>query len=349
MNITPGKLWGLRRLADDSGRFKMLAMDQTGPIVNPIKAALKLDHAPYEHVSAVKRMLATYLAPKASAVLIDPPLGYAPAIDGISPRKGLLLATEWATWEVTDQGRKSENIPGWNPGVIRKVGGDGVKVNLWFRADVSRDVKEHQLAYLDGVKRDCQEYDIPFILEFLVYPFPGETAEEFNARRVELVAGSLADKDIMNPNGVDVYKLEPPTETINVPDPDGPGAALVQARFDAMARNLGRPWVLLSAGSTPQDFLHLLTYAYRSGANGYLAGRAIWSKAFSNFPDIAAMEKALADQAPQVMDELNALTDRMATPWREHHSWQNTVTTTPSGADFAPRYAAFAKTGGLVN
>lgn len=345
MNITPGKLWGLRRLADENGRFKMLAMDQTGPIVNPIKAALNVDHAPYHHVAAVKRLLGTYLAPKASAVLIDPPLGYSATVDGISSRKGLLLATEWATWEVTKTGRKSQNIPGWNPGVIRKIGGDGVKVNLWFRADVSADVKEHQLAYLNSVKQDCRENDIPFILEFLVYPFPDETQEAFNARRIELVAGSLADKDIMNPEGVDVYKLEPPTETVDVPDPDGPDAALIQKRFDDMAKGLDRPWVLLSAGSTPADFLRLLTYAYRAGASGYLAGRAIWSKAFSNFPDMASMEKALADQAPRIMDDLNALTDRMATPWRENRNWQNDVIAEPAGEDFASRYADFAKTG----
>ncbi|MBD0417183.1 tagatose 1,6-diphosphate aldolase [Oryzicola mucosus] len=343
MNITPGKLWGLRRLADDAGRFKMLAMDQTGPIVNPIKAALKLDHAPYSDVAAVKRMLGKYLASKASAVLIDPPLGYAAAVEGISPRKGLLVATEWATWEVTPTGRKSQNIPGWNPAVIRKVGGDGVKVNLWFRCDVSQDVKEHQLAYLESIKQACRDQDIPFVLEFLVYPFPDETAEGFSARRVELVLQSLADPDVMNPDGVDVYKLEPPTETTDVPDPDGPHAAQVQARFDKMANGIDRPWVLLSAGSTPEDFLRLLTYAFRSGANGYLAGRAIWSQAFSNFPDMSAMEHALAESAPAIMDKLNALTDRFATPWMDHVCWQGDVAMSPSGEDFASHYAQFAQ------
>ncbi len=127
MKITPGKLWGLRRLADENGRFKMLAMDQTGPIVNPIKTALNVDHAPYHHVAAVKRLLGTYLAPKASAVLIDPPLGYSATVDGISSRKGLLVATEWATWEVTKTGRKSQNIPGWNPALSARSAATGSK------------------------------------------------------------------------------------------------------------------------------------------------------------------------------------------------------------------------------
>lgn len=349
MNITPGKLWGLRRLTDSNGRFKMLAMDQTGPIVNPIKAARGLDHAPYADVAAVKRLLGKHLAPRASAVLIDPPLGYAAAIDGLSPRNGLLVATEWATWEVTETGRKSTNIPGWDPAVIRRIGGDAVKVNLWFRHDVSPDVKAHQLAYLQSVKDACARNDIPFVLEFLVYPFPGESPEAFAARRVDLVLESLADPEVMDPEGVDVYKLEPPTEVVGVPDPHGPEAARIQARFDRMAGGIHRPWVLLSAGATPADFVRLLTYAYRSGASGYLAGRAIWATAFSHFPNLAAMEAALAEQAPAVMDEINALTDAQATPWNGHPAWRDGVTMTPSGEGFSPAYGRFAATGALAS
>lgn len=348
MEITPGKLWGLRRLADDGGRFKMLAMDQTGPIVNPIRQARGLDHAPFADVAAVKRMLATHLSPKASAVLIDPPLGYAPAIAGISPRKGLLVATEWATWEVTATGRKSCNIPGWDPAVIRKVGGDAVKVNLWYRHDVGAGVKAHQLAYLASVKADCRTNDIPFVLEFLTYPFPDEPAEAFAARRNELVLRSLADPEVMNPDGVEVYKLEPPTEVLGVPDPEGPDAASVQARFNRMAGGIARPWVLLSAGATPEDFIKLLTYAYRAGASGYLAGRAIWAGAFRRFPDLQAMEAELRDSAPALMDELNALTDRMATPWQRHPCWGGEIAMAPAGPSFAPSYAAFAATGRLT-
>jgi len=36
MQLTPGKLWGLRRMADESGIFKMTAVDQRPPIKGPI-------------------------------------------------------------------------------------------------------------------------------------------------------------------------------------------------------------------------------------------------------------------------------------------------------------------------
>ena len=38
--------------------------------------------------------------------------------------QGLLIATEWATWDVTPTGRRSYNVPGWDAGVIRRAGGD---------------------------------------------------------------------------------------------------------------------------------------------------------------------------------------------------------------------------------
>ncbi|WP_176084221.1 tagatose 1,6-diphosphate aldolase [Martelella sp. HB161492] len=340
MEISPGKYWGLRRLADSDGRFRILAMDQTGPIVNPIRQARKLDAAPFEDVAAVKRMLARHLAPHASAVLIDPPLGYAAGIRDIPASRGLLIANEWATWEVTETGRKSASIPGWDPALIRRIGGDAVKINLWYRPDVSPEVKAHQLAYLETVKRACRLNDIAFVLEFLVYPLPGESAAEFDGKRPELIAGSLSDTDIMDPQGVDLYKLEPPIAVSNVPDPDGPQAAAAQVAFDRMARHVHRPWLLLSGGSSPENFLRLLTFAYRAGASGYLAGRAIWAKAFSHFPDLYAMEVAMQDEAPRFMDRFNRLTEGLAMPWHAHAHWQGMVEMVPDGERFAASYSA---------
>ncbi|WP_454703029.1 tagatose 1,6-diphosphate aldolase [Agrobacterium burrii] len=338
MNISPGKWWGLRRLSDDNGRFKMLAMDQTGPIVNPIKQKRGVEVAPFSDISAVKGMLAKHLAPHTSAVLVDPPFGYASAIGDIPPRTGLILATEWATWVVTEGGRKSSNIPQWDAGEIRRIGGDAVKVNLWFRSDVTDEVRAHQLAYLNSVKQACNESDIVFLLEFLIYPFPQEDPNLVVKDRTRMVLEALRDSDVMDPDGVDVYKLEAPIHVHNVPDPDGPEAAGIQKLFDEMAANLKRPWVLLSAGAGPEDFLKKLVYAYRAGASGYLAGRAIWAGAFDKFPDMAAMESELVNSAVPFMHRVNELTERLALPWQQHSAWQGKVQMQPSGPEFAKLY-----------
>ena len=47
MQLTPGKLWGLRRMADARGIFKMTAVDQRPPIKNPIAKVLAVSEAPW--------------------------------------------------------------------------------------------------------------------------------------------------------------------------------------------------------------------------------------------------------------------------------------------------------------
>ena len=95
---------------------------------------------------------------------------------------------------------------------------------------------------------------------------------------------------------------------------------------------------LLSAGAGPEDFLKKLVYAYRAGASGYLAGRAIWAQAFDEFPDMGAMEAKLKNEAVPFMQRVNELTERMARPWSEHPSWQGAVEMDPAGPDFAKLY-----------
>jgi tagatose 1,6-diphosphate aldolase len=157
------------------------------------------------------------------------------------------------------------------------------------------------------------------LLEVLIYPLPGKEAGTIEARREELVLDSI--RPFCDPRlWVDIFKLEPPGLIHRVPDPDGPEASTLQSAYDSMAAILPRPWVMLSAGASAADFERSLHYAYRAGASGYLAGRAIWWEAFEHFPDLARMENALASGSVAVLDRLNALTDAKAQPWHRHES-----------------------------
>jgi hypothetical protein len=57
ISLSAGKLWGLRRLADTNGRFKMTAIDQRPPIENPIREKRGTATAPWEDVAVFKAML----------------------------------------------------------------------------------------------------------------------------------------------------------------------------------------------------------------------------------------------------------------------------------------------------
>ncbi|NND83864.1 MAG: tagatose-bisphosphate aldolase, partial [Acidimicrobiia bacterium] len=152
-----------------------------------------------------------------------------------------------------------------------------------------------------------------------VYPFPGESGHttdyvEQPAKRIDHVLESVAE--FAAPEyGVDVFKLESPMPAASIPGEDDPE---VQAAFDELGRLAGRPWVMLSAGATATQFRRVLEHAYRAGASGYLAGRAIWWDAFQAFPDMDAMRAGLTADGLSYMADLNALTDAEATPWTAH-------------------------------
>lgn len=316
--MQPGKLWGMRRLADASGRFKMLAVDQRPPIKNLIAAKRGEDHATYTDVCEFKALLVEQLAPHASAALLDPHFAYPAAIDLVSPGQGLLLTLEDSIFDETPTGRLSSAIDHWSVEKIKRAGGDAVKVLAWYRPDAAVAVLSHQQKFVRTVGDACRRFDIPFIFELLVYPFPGAADHttdyvEDTAKRVDHVVESVAT--FAAPEyGVDLFKLESPLPAGDVPDRDADDGT-VQGHFDELGRAAGRPWVMLSAGATQDAFRNVLEYAYAAGASGYLAGRAIWWEASQVFPDLEAMRGRLATESVPYMEALNRMTDELATPW----------------------------------
>lgn len=329
----------MRRLADDAGRMKMIAIDQRTPLMAPIAKIRGTTEAPYEDVAAVKVAITRQLSPLASAMLHDPNLGYPRCAGAMSARTGLVLALEHHVTQDGPGGRRSSCIPDWSVAQIRRIGGDAVKLLVWYRPDADPAVCEHQQQFVRRIGQECQANDIVLLLELLVYPLPGDAPGYLDAQRTRLVLDSM--RDFASPAyGVDIYKLEPPALLRGVPDPDGPQAAAVQRRYDELGGLTTRPWVLLSAAAGPDDFERSLTYACRAGASGYLCGRAIWQQAFERFPDLAAMQAELAGPAAAYVQRINALTDRLAAPWTHHAAWRSGVALAGDGPAFASVYAA---------
>jgi tagatose 1,6-diphosphate aldolase len=338
MKMSPGKLWGLRRLADDEGFWKMVAADQRTPLFGPIAEKRGTKEPPREDVVEVKRLLTTHLAPKASAVLIDPLYAYQRGINTIPPKTGLVLSYEHSVTENTPKGRKSVPIPDWSVAKTRRIGGDAVKVLVWYRADSDPEIRAHQEAFVRKACEECAKHDVVMLLEVLIYPLPGEEPASLDPRREELVLESL--RPFCDPAyGIDIFKVEPPGAVHGVPDPDGKEAAALQKAYDRMAQMLPRPWVMLSAGAGAEDFERSMNYAYRAGAAGYLAGRAVWSQAFAHFPDYEAMEKGLVHGSLAVLDRLNGLTDAKGTPWFRHRAFGGKLPEPDVRDDFPAGYA----------
>ncbi len=339
--MQPGKLWGMRRLADAGGRFKMLAVDQRPPIKNLIAGKRGTEAAGYDDVCDFKALLVAELAPHASAVLLDPHYAYPAAIHLVSPSQGLLLTLEDSVFEETPSGRLSKEIDDWSVAKIKRAGGDAVKVLAWYRPDAAPHVLEHQQEFAARIGDACRRYDIPYVFELLVYPFPNAAEHtsdyvEDTAKRADHVIESVAT--FADPRfGIDLFKLESPLPAASVP-PRAEDDGAVQAHFDDMGRAAGRPWVMLSAGATQDAFSRILEYAYAAGANGYLAGRAIWWDAGQAFPDLAAMRGGLTVGSVPYAQQINRLTDELATPWTESPGALGSTALDGAGPGFRAEY-----------
>ena len=346
MSLSAGKYWGLRRLADGTGRFKMTAVDQRPPIKNPIKEKRGVPEAPWEDVAGFKEMLITELQAESSALLLDPHYAYPRGVSRMDPARGLILTLEDSLFEETPGGRLSGEIDDWSVEKIKRAGGDAVKVLAWYRPDAEPDVCRRQQDYVARIGEACARYDIPFVFELLIYPLAKDAEQtgdyvEMKTKKPELVLESVrtfADAKY----GVDLFKLESPLAADDVPGVGGEGWEEAQKLFDALGQAAGRPWVMLSAGAGMAAFRNILTHAYKAGASGYLAGRAIWLKAFQAFPDWEAIRTGLRGEAIAYMKDINALTDAEATPWQAHPCFgADGVGISPADATFRHSYSGF--------
>lgn len=325
-----GKLWGLRRMATDAGHFAMVAADQRPPIAKLIAHGRRIaaDEVRFEDMRAIKRLLVDALGAHAGAMLLDPNFALPAALDRLPARTGLVVTLEDHRFKETPGGRLSHSIRDWSVEKIKRAGGDGVKLLAWYRPDASAEVLRHQKRYVEEIGQECRRHDIAFVLELLVYPFPegaGHTMDyvESPEKRPELVIESV--REFAQPRyGVDLFKLECPLLGATLP-PRDESAAHRQAQrwFDAMGdvcRAARIPWVMLSGGVTPAQFLRVMEYAYAAGAHGFLAGRAIWWDALQSFPDLASCEARLREEACGNLAALDALTRRSATAWHPDYS-----------------------------
>ena len=345
MTLSAGKLWGMRRMADANGRFKMTAVDQRPPIKNPIKEKRGTDVAPWEDVASFKAMLVEELLSESSAMLLDPHFAYPKAVSIYSPVKGLILTLEDSVFDETPDGRLSSEIDNWSVEKIKRAGGDAVKVLAWYRPDAPAHICDKQKDFTARIGEACDKFDIPYVFELLVYPLASDAESagdyvEMQTKKPDLVLQSVeafADSKF----GVDLFKLESPLPASAVPGVGAEGATDAQQYFDALGKAAGRPWVMLSAGAGMEDFRRILTHAYAAGASGYLAGRAIWQRAFQHFPDWDAIRTGLRGEALHYMKDINLLTDDAATPWDQHALYGGAVDISPADENFRKEYSGF--------
>lgn len=305
--LTPGKFKGLKSLADETGRFRMLAIDQRGSLRKMLSKSTGKDgkDITYHDMALAKWLVIEHLSPYFSATLTCPQYGLPEGIRFLDRDSALLLAIEESgTKEGGFKNReKLTNIlDGWSVEKIKRTGADAVKLLLHYRPDSSKEIKEHQENLVKMIGNEAKRLDFPFVLEPMSFPYKDDEIENeanFIRKKPEIVVKTV--EEFSKPEyGVDILKLEFPVDLKFVDDFcygafDGKEREAVFSIDDAyefcesITDTSKVPWVILSAGVDIEEFLINVQIASESGASGFLAGRAVWKEFTKFFPNIEDM------------------------------------------------------------
>ncbi len=309
LNLTPGKLIGLRNVSDSNGRLKVLALDQSNSFKKFLRALYEKEgkkrEPTYQDIMGAKLEITEALSPFSTAVLLDVNYGARQSINAgsLAHGSGLIVRLEASK----DPGTKSEVEPGWSVRQIKKMGGTAVKLLVYMDVE-DKKTTEFQMDFAKQVYKDCAREDILLMTEELSYPKSGEdkNSPAYQARRPNNI---LASCELLGPV-TDILKLEYPAN-IRTDDEKTQMKALETLTAKAI-----RPWVLLSAGEKFDLFLKQVEFAMKAGASGIMAGRAIFQEYF-DYVDLNDRKKFLKTIGIDRMKKLNEIVDKYATPWQK--------------------------------
>lgn len=283
MQMTPGKLAGMKAVSTDTGAIAAAAMDQRGSLKKALGKAKGSD-ATDAMMEEFKAIVTEVLTPHASAILLDPQWGLEPS-KLRSPNAGLLLAYEESGYDNTRPGRLPDLLPYWSVRRLKDAGADCVKVLIYYTPYDSKEVNDEKHAFVERIGDECRTNDIPFFLEFVGYDHAGgdEKGPEYAKRKPQVVTRSMAEfsKDRY---GVDVMKVEVPVNMRYVEGTDSFAGPAVYDRekaislFQKASAAARKPFIYLSAGVGNAEFTEALALAGESDSafSGVLCGRATW-------------------------------------------------------------------------
>lgn len=311
VNLSSGKMMGLKSVSDQEGRFKVLALDQSNSFKKFLRAMFEKEgkkrEPTYQDILNAKLEITEVLSPFSSAVLLDVNYGGRQSLNSgaLSRGVGLILRLEASK----DPGTMGEVEPGWSVSKIKKMGASAVKLLVYMDTG-DKENSENQIDFVKEVYQWCKENDILLMTEELSYPRQNEDKSSLSylARRSQNIFSSA---EMIGPY-TDILKLEYPAN-IRVDDQKTQEKNLATVNEKAI-----RPWVLLSAGEKFDLFLKQVELAMKAGASGIMAGRAIFQEYFE-YTDHASRKKFLQTTGIDRMKRLNERVDQYATSWKKRY------------------------------
>ena len=278
----------LQQIRTAGGRFAVIAADHGRPLIDMLEG-LGLSSAPEEQ-RAFKSDLVDTVGRDASAVLLDPDVSLPQVVDRelLARDVGLIVRIEADGCEVRDGLRESQMISGLGADGARALAATAAKIMVFLRAD-REDLDGYTARMVRAALDDCRRADLLCVMELMTYRLEDETAEEFAARKEDLVVEGAV---LLQECGSKVLKLEYPG-----------GADGCRRVTDA----LEVPWAVLSAGVDHDAFCLQLRDAMDGGADGFIAGRSLWKEAVGQPPE--ERRRFLDGVARRRMEEMLKIVD----------------------------------------
>lgn len=249
------------------GKFLMLALDHRGSI-KKLMNSNNPDSVPDEKVIELKSDIIGALADQFSGVLIDETFGLDACKDVCSVKPFLLPLEKSSHTGLTELEYSVEDL--------KKLGASGAKILIDF--DPGSDNASHQLETAKKVAEDCKAADFPLFLEIVTHS-------------PDKVLGSL-QKFLDQGIKPDVWKLEFPGSFENC------------QQITGMVGET--PWILLTGGTSFEEFKAELEKAITSGVKGFLAGRALWQEVCKL--EGAEKQKFLKETLPKRFKQISEIT-----------------------------------------
>jgi sulfofructosephosphate aldolase len=272
-----------------SGGFAMLAVDQREAMRNMF-AEHTTEPVTDQDLQDFKVAVAKILTPYASAVLVDKQFAFDAVVDqhAVADGCGLIAAAdhfEPANGELV--GRVTID-PLVVPATVKAQGAVALKLLVLWREDEPAGPRIQMVEeFVDLCRKDG--------LISIIEPVSRGRADR---RPTDTEAGVLAAAHELGRLGADLYKAEVPLKG------QGPEEE-IRRRCAEITEAVASPWVVLSSGVSQDIFPSAVRLAMSEGADGFLAGRAVWASCIG----AADVEHELATAAVRRLENLVAIVD----------------------------------------
>lgn len=237
-----------------------------------------------------KVSVARELSHLASGLLVDLDFGLRQIVeaDALAKNCGLIAAADLLIGPAGGAATDTAIDDRVNPAEMKKLGAVAMKLLILYRADEDPQVRALMAKEFSD---SCKEHGLISLIEIIVKP-PKSGGDFDREREIVAAAKEASTWDF------DLYKAEVP---FGAKASDSEVSSVYQKMHDA----IGKPWVVLSNGVAKEDFERAVSLACKSGAQGFLAGRAVWADVVGDGDERSSLRNVSAPRLQSFIEAVN--------------------------------------------